>query len=74
MLKMNYYKILFTDEAKNYLKSLQGKLIGLRSIRAAGQRYRIIFKVERSQVVVIIVAIGIRKEGSKDDIYHLISK
>jgi mRNA interferase RelE/StbE len=55
-------------------KPLVAELSGFRSIRAAGQRYRIIYKIIRKQVVVVIVAAGIRKEGSKKDIYQLAKK
>jgi mRNA interferase RelE/StbE len=58
---------------------LQGKplgddLAGYRSVRAVGQRYRIIYRVERSTVVVMVVAAGIRKEGSREDIYRVAAK
>jgi mRNA interferase RelE/StbE len=58
---------------------LQGKplgddLAGYRSIRAVGQRYRIIYRVERSEVVVVVVAAGIRKEGSREDVYRVAAK
>ena len=58
---------------------LQGKplgddLAGYRSIRAVGQRYRIIYRVERSIVTVVVVAAGIRKEGSREDIYRVAEK
>ena len=52
-------------------KALIGELAGFRSIRAVGQRYRILYHLEGSQVVVYVVAIGIRKEGDKGDIYKL---
>jgi mRNA interferase RelE/StbE len=52
-------------------KPLVGELQGCYSVRAAGQRYRIIYQVQRSKVVVIVVAVGIRKEGDKSDIYAL---
>jgi mRNA interferase RelE/StbE len=55
-------------------KPLRGPLKELRSIRAAGQRYRIIYKVLKEEIVVIIVAVGIRKEGDKNDIYELMKK
>jgi mRNA interferase RelE/StbE len=50
-------------------KALSEDLIGYRSIRAVGQRYRIIYRIEQEQVLVIVVAIGRRKEGDKKDIY-----
>ena len=55
-------------------KALQGSLKEFRTIRAAGQRYRIIYKVVELEVIVIIVAVGIRKEGDKKDIYELMKK
>jgi mRNA interferase RelE/StbE len=55
-------------------KPLVAELSGFRSIRAAGQRYRIIYKIIRKQVVVVIVAASIRKEGHKKDIYQLAKK
>ena len=42
-----------------------------RSLRAAGQRYRIIYQVDNGAVIVYVVLIGLRKEGSKADIYEL---
>ena len=58
---------------------LQGKplgddLAGYRSVRAVGQRYRIIYRVERSIVTVVVVAAGIRKEGSREDVYRVAQK
>jgi mRNA interferase RelE/StbE len=55
-------------------KPLDEDLAGYRSIRAVGQRYRIIYRVERSTVVVVVVAAGIRKEGSHEDVYRVASK
>jgi mRNA interferase RelE/StbE len=55
-------------------KPLVGELNGYRSIRAVGQRYRIIYRVEKDRVLVLVVALGIRKEGSKKDIYSLARK
>lgn len=52
-------------------KALLGELAGFRSIRAVGQRYRILYQVERHDVVVYVVAAGIRKEGDRSDIYRL---
>ena len=52
-------------------KALTANLKGLRSIRAVGQRYRIIYRVDTDATKVFIVALGIRKEGDKTDIYAL---
>ncbi|OGW62739.1 MAG: plasmid stabilization protein [Nitrospirae bacterium RBG_16_64_22] len=55
-------------------KPLMGELTGYRSLRAAGQRYRIIYRIEKDKVVILIAAVGIRKEGSQVDIYALAKK
>ena len=55
-------------------KPLAGELKGYRSLRAVGQRYRIIYSVDKKKVFVIIVAMGPRKEGDKKDIYVLAKK
>ena len=55
-------------------KPLTGELAGYRSLRAVGQRYRVLYRVEREKVIVYIVALGIRKEGSRLDIYALAKK
>ncbi len=44
-------------------KPLQGTLAGYRSVRAVGQRYRIIYNVQEERVIVNIVGVGIRKGG-----------
>ena len=49
-------------------QALRAELRGYRSIRAAGQRYRIVYKVGDESVTVYIVAVGIRKQGGGDDI------
>lgn len=55
-------------------KALLGELSGLRSIRAVGQRYRIIYQIRGNEIVVVIVAVGIRRDGARDDIYNLARK
>ena len=93
------YKITLTNEAKDYLKSLDGRtkitiarkiealkespekqgkalsgdLTGYRSIHAAG-RYRVVYEVKGNKVLVIVIAVGIRKEGSKIDVYETLKK
>ncbi len=39
-------------------KPLSGELSGFRSVRAAGQRYRIIYRVDRGRIIVFVVAVG----------------
>jgi mRNA interferase RelE/StbE len=55
-------------------KPMRDELIGFRSIRAVGQRYRIIYKVDGETVTVLVVALGIRKEGDKKDVYELVKR
>src|SRR5438105_9983391 len=55
-------------------KPLTDDLTGYRSVRAVGQRYRIIYKVEAERVIVLVVTIGIRKEKDKKDAYILAKK
>lgn len=55
-------------------KPLIGELDGYYSVRAVGQRYRIIYAIEQSQVTVMVVSLGIRKDGSKQDVYALAKK
>jgi len=55
-------------------KPLDDDLAGYRSVRAVGQRYRIIYRVERAMVTVVVVAAGIRKQGSREDIYRVAEK
>lgn len=57
----------------------QGKPLGkdlsdYRVVRAAGQRYRVIYQVATLEGVVTVVVIGIRKEGDKRDAYRVPSK
>lgn len=55
-------------------KPLLGELAGFRSFRAVGQKYRIVYRVERQDVIVMIVAVGRRKHGDTRDIYALARK
>lgn len=53
-------------------KPLTGELSGYRSLRVVGQRYRILYRFTNQKVY--IVAIGIRKEHSREDVYFLAQK
>ena len=63
-----------TEDPEKQGKALLGELAGFRSIRAVGQRYRIIYQIRGNDIVVVIVAVGIRSDGAKDDIYNLAKK
>ena len=55
-------------------KLLQDELVGYRTVRAAGQRYRIIYYVDQTDERVIVINVGIRKAGSRRDVYFITVK
>ena len=54
-------------------RPLKGKLFGFRRIVCAG-RYRIIYHVCTEETMTTVVAVGIRKEGDKNNIYTVATK
>lgn len=64
---------LKTDPEKQG-KPLIDKLQSYFSVRAVGQRYRIIYGILQERVVVLVVGIGRRKEGDKKDIYTIMER
>lgn len=77
------------DEPEKQGKPLIGNLKGLHSVRAVGQRYRIVYRIRVLEVkptpakknvaptvdrVVTVVVVGIRKDGSKHDAYEIARK
>ena len=63
-----------TEDPEKQGKALLGELSGFRSIRAAQQRYRIIYQIRGNDIVVVIVAVGLLRDGAKDEIYNLAKK
>ena len=63
-----------SDDPEKKGRSLMGELAGYRSLRAASQRYRLIYKIEKEQIIVNVVTISRRKEGDRKDIYSLARK
>ena len=59
------------EEPEKLGKPLRGWLTGFMSTRAAGQRYRVVYRVENGRKLVLVYMIGIRKEGSRRDVYAL---
>ncbi len=55
-------------------KPLTDDLARYRSIRAVGQRYRIIYRVYEDRVAVVIVGVGIRKAGHRSAVYEIAKK
>ena len=62
-----------SDEPDKQGKKLVKNLSGFRSVHAAG-RYRIIYKIDKQTVIIYVLAVGIRKEGDKKDIYKIAKK
>ena len=54
-------------------KALQGDLSRFRSIPAAG-RFRIVYEVRKLQIIVHVIAIGIRREGDRLDVYAALKR
>jgi mRNA interferase RelE/StbE len=52
-------------------KPLGGELAGLRSVRAVGQRYRIVYELFYQDRAVWVITLGTRKAGARDDVYEL---
>jgi mRNA interferase RelE/StbE len=61
----------FMEEPEKLGKLLRGLLAGFMSTRAAGQRYRVVYRVDNDRKRVSVYMIGIRKEGSRKDVYAL---
>jgi mRNA interferase RelE/StbE len=55
-------------------KPLTGQFKGYRSIRAVGQRYRIVYRVDQDRIIVVIVGVGMRREGDQQDIYAVLDQ
>lgn len=55
-------------------KALLGELRGHRSIRAVGQRYRIVYRVIQGEVVVLVIGMGRRREGNRRDVYTQVER
>ena len=54
-------------------RALLDEFAGMRRIPAAG-RYRVIYSVQRLRRVVAVLAVGIRREGARDDIYRTLTR
>jgi mRNA interferase RelE/StbE len=52
-------------------KLLKGWLTGFMSTRAAGQRYRVVYRVDVGEKRVLVYLVGLRREDSRRDIYAL---
>ena len=59
------------QHAKSIGKPLIGELAGCYSLRVAAQRYRVIYTAADDTLVVLVIAIGIRRAGRRSDIYEI---
>ena len=62
------------DSPEKQGKALIGDLKSYRSLRAVEQRYRILYRRDGAKVIVIVVAVGLRRDGDKADVYQLAKK
>ena len=62
------------DDPDKRGKPLHEKLMGFRSLRAVGERYRIVYQVIDRSREVHVVTLGIRREGSRNDVYVIAEK
>jgi mRNA interferase RelE/StbE len=62
------------EAPKQQGKPLADILAGFRSVRAVGQRYRIIYMVHRRVVKVVVVGVGLRSQVHRKDVYSLTGK
>lgn len=51
-------------------RAMSGEYKGYYRVRAAGQRYRVVYAVRREHSKVYVVLVGIRREGDPSDIYE----
>ena len=61
------------NDPENQGRALLDEFAVRRRIPAAG-RYRVIYSVQRLRRVVAVLAVGIRREGARDDIYRTLAR
>ena len=52
-------------------KPLVGELQGCYSVRASAQRYRVIYQIAQDRLIVLVVAMGIRRQSDRRDVYEV---
>ncbi|MBZ8182789.1 type II toxin-antitoxin system RelE family toxin [Oscillatoria salina] len=62
------------QEPEKQGKPLTGQFKGYRSVRAVGQRYRIIYRIDKNRIIVVIIGVGMRQEGSRQDVYEVVGR
>lgn len=64
----------FAEEPEKQGKPLAGELAGCRSVKAVGQRYRILCTIKQEAATVVVLAVGLRRQGDRSDVYALAKK
>ena len=59
------------EEPKKQGKPLRGWLAEFFSARAAGQKYRVVYRIDDARKQVLVYMVGLRREGSRRDVYAL---
>jgi mRNA interferase RelE/StbE len=59
------------DGPRKQGRTLRGELAGFLSVRAASQRYRVVYGVDDGEQLVTVYLVGIRREGGRRDVYAL---
>ena len=54
--------------------ALVADLAEYRSVRAAGQRYRILYRIIEADLIVVVALVGIRRQRDRRDVYRLAEK
>lgn len=62
------------EDPEHQGKALVHPLEGIRSVRAARDRYRILHRVDPDRRLVSVLLVGKRKAGREDDVYVLAQK
>ena len=52
-------------------KPLVSELRGCYSVRAAAQSYRVIYQIASGRLIVVVIAVGIRRQDDRGDIYEV---
>ena len=62
------------NEPRSQGAALVADLTECRTVRAAGQRYRILYRIIEADFIVVVVFVGIRRQRDRRDVYRLAEK
>ena len=52
-------------------KVLTDELFGYRALKLLNRQYRVIYEVRKQADLVLVVVVGLRREGDKNDVYEI---